>query len=89
MDMKLIKDNEKGRTYQAEGFKVFYRYKNKITWDNSENTDELIYLITGSAEITLRDKTWIIESPAKLEFPANTYHKINPLTDISFILFEK
>ena len=89
MELKLIKENEKGKTYQAEGFKILYRYKGKVAGDNSENVEELIYFITGSAEITLKDKTWIIESPAKVEFPANTYHKIKALTDISFILFEK
>ena len=86
--MKLIKENEKGKTFQADGFKILYRHKNTIAWDNSENVKELIYFITGSAEITLKYKTWTIISPAKIEFPANTYHKIKALTDISFILFE-
>ncbi len=89
MNLKIIKENKKGKTYQAEGFKILYRHKNKIAGDNSENVEELIYFITGSAEITLRDKTWIIKSPVKVEFPANTYHKIKALTDISFVLFEK
>lgn len=82
MDINLIKENEKGKTYQADGFKILYRYKDMIAGDNSENVKELIYFISGSAEITLQDKTWIIE------FPAKTYHKIKALTDISFILFE-
>jgi len=87
--MKIIKENEKGKTYQADNFKILYRYKDAIAGDNSENVKELIYFISGSAEITLGDKTWIVESPAKVEFPAKTYHKIVALTDISFILFEK
>ena len=89
MEMKLIKENEKGKTYQADGFKILYRYKDMIAGDNSENVEELIYFVTGSVEITLKDKTWIIKSPAKVEFPANTYHKVKALTDISFILFDK
>ena len=87
--MKLIKENEKGKTYQAEGFKILYRYKDAIAGDNVENVEELIYLVSGSAEITLKDKTWSVEAPAKIEFPAKTYHKIKALTDICFILFEK
>jgi len=86
--MELIKENEKGKNYQADNFKVLYRYKGTIAGDNSENVKELIYFITGSAEITLQDKTWVVEAPAKIEFPAKTYHKIKALTDISFILFE-
>jgi len=87
--MKLIKENEKGKNYQADNLKILYRYKGTIAGDNSENVEELIYLITGTAEITLKDSTKTVEAPAKIEFPAKTYHKIKALTDISFIMFEK
>ncbi len=87
--MKLLKENEKGKTFQAEGFKILYRNEGTIAGDNEENPEEVIYFITGSAEITLKDKTWTIEAPAKVEFPAKTYHKIKALTDISFVVFEK
>ena len=86
--MELIKKDERGENYQADGFKVYYRSKGTVTGDNAENVEELIYFITGSAELTLEDKTWIIEAPARVEFPANTYHKIRALTDISFVLLE-
>lgn len=87
--MEIIKENDKGKTYQADGFKILYRYKDTIAGDNSENVEELIYLIEGSAEITLGDLTRVVKAPAKIEFPAKTYHKIKALTDISFIMFEK
>jgi mannose-6-phosphate isomerase-like protein (cupin superfamily) len=87
--MKLIKENEKGKTYQADNFKIVYRNEDTISGDNSENVEELIYLVSGSAEVTLQDKTWTVEAPAKIEFPAKTYHKIKALTDICFIMFEK
>lgn len=87
--MKLIKENDKGKTFQADGFKILYRYKNKIAGDNAINPKETIYFVTGSAEITLRDKTWTIMAPNKIEFPSKTYHKIKALSNISFIVFEK
>ena len=86
--MKLIKENEKGKTYQTDDFKILYRNKNTISGDNEINVKETIYFITGSAEITLQEKTWIVEAPAKIEFPKKTYHKIKALTNISFVLFE-
>ena len=86
--MDLIKENKKGKTYQAKNLKILYRYKDSIAGDNSENVEELIYLITGSAEITLKNSTNIVKAPAKIEFPAKTYHKIKALTDISFIIIE-
>jgi len=87
--MKVIKENEKGKTYQADNFKILYRYKGTTSGDNSENPKEIIYFINGSAEITLKDKTWVIKAPEKVEFPAKTYHKIIALTDISLIIFEE
>lgn len=88
-EIKLIKENKKGKYYQADNFKLIYINKNMVAGDNSENVEELIYLITGSAEITLKEVTWTLKAPAKIEFPAKTYHKIKALTDINFILFEK
>jgi len=87
--MKLIKETEKGKTYQTESCKILYRKKGSISGDNEINPKELIYLITGSAEITLKDKTWIVEAPAMIEFPAKTYHMIAAITDISLIIFEE
>jgi hypothetical protein len=87
MSIKLIKEKKEGKNYQADGFKILYRYKDTIAGDNSENVEELIYLISGKAEITLRYSTEIVEAPAKIEFPAKTYHKIRAITDIAFVLF--
>jgi len=86
--MKLIKENEKGKNYQADGFKITYRYKDTVSGDNAENLKEIIYLVVGKAEITIGQKTEIIASPNKIEIPAKTYHKIIALTDISCVLFE-
>lgn len=86
--MKLIKDDKKGRVYQAEKCKIFYRHKGSVSGDNKKNSEELIYLISGSASVALQDKTWKVDAPAKVEFPAKTYHRIEALTEIIFILFE-
>lgn len=88
MDIKLIKDKKEGKNYQADDFKIYYRYKDMVAGDNSENVKELIYLITGKAEITIEDSVTTLEAPAKIEIPAKTYHKIKALTDIAFVLYE-
>ena len=88
--MELLKENDKGKTFQSDNnFKILYRNKGSVAGDNSVNPYELIYFITGSAKITLENKTWDIKAPCKIEFPAKTYHKIEAITDISFILFEE
>lgn len=85
--MKLIKNNEKGSVYESNRFKVFYRKQGSTSGDNAINDKEEIYLITGKASVTLKEKTSTVTAPAVIIFPANTYHKIVALTDISFILF--
>jgi len=86
--MKLLKENEKGKTFQTRKCKILYRKKGTVSGDNEINPKEIIYFITGEAEITLNDKTWTIKSPARVDFPAKTHHKIKALTDISFIIFD-
>jgi len=89
MKIRLIKETERGREYQTKDFKIIYRYKNTISGDNSINPKEIVYLVAGSAEITIKNKKWKIEAPEKIEIPNKTYHKIKALTDICFILFKK
>lgn len=87
MKSKLIKEKLESKSYQADGFKIYYQNKNQIAGDNNINLEETIYLVSGKAKLTLQDKTWAEEAPAKIDFPARTYHKIKALTDITFILF--
>jgi len=89
MHLKLIQENEKGKTYQAPDFKILYRYKGTVSGDNDINAEELIYFISGQAKVTIEEKTWAINSPAEIHIPARTYHKIKALTNISFIIFTK
>jgi mannose-6-phosphate isomerase-like protein (cupin superfamily) len=86
--MELLKENEKGSTYQADECKVLYRNKGSIAGDNSINVREILYFITGSAKITIEEKEWVVEAPMRVDFPANTYHKIEALSDIAVIMFE-
>ena len=89
MDMlTLVKENEKGKTYQADECKILYRKVGTVSWDNDINPHEIIYLIAGKAEFTLNNESIIYEAPARIEFPANTYHAIRALTDISLVLFD-
>jgi hypothetical protein len=66
MSIRLIKENKKGKNYVADGFDLFYRYKNTISGDNSENMKEKIYLITGSAEVTIKNSVKVIKAPSKI-----------------------
>jgi len=87
--MKLIKENEKGKTYQTDKCKIFYRNKGAIIGDNNTNLKETIYLVSGEVQITLKNETRKAEAPEIIHFPAKTYHKIVAISDISMIVFEE
>jgi len=85
--MQLIKENENGKTYQVKDMcKILYRNKWSISGDNKTNPKETIYLVSGKAEITLKEKIRRVEAPEIIKFPEKTYHKILALSDISLIV---
>lgn len=86
--MKLIKDNKKGKTYQCDGFKLLYRYQGSLSGDNDVNPYERIYLVEGTAMITILDKIETYEAPAQVIIPANTYHSIEAMSDIALLIFD-
>jgi hypothetical protein len=84
--MKLIKDDKRGKVFETDCCKIFYRNKNSISGDNDVNSYEKIIFIEGSAKITLDSNVFEINSPFEVEFPEKTYHKIEALSDIIFII---
>lgn len=87
--LELIKENEKGKTYCANGFKFLSRFKNSVFEDNSINVHKLFYLVEGFIEVTIDDSVECYEAPAEFEILEKTYHKINSLTNSTMIMFEK
>lgn len=87
--MKLIKENQKWKTYQLNDYKICYRNKNSISGDNEIAPKEIIHLLSGSAEITIEEKAETYTSPSTIIIPEKTYHKIKAITDICFILYTK
>ena len=85
--MKLIKEDDRGKVFETHTFKIFYRKKGSISGDNDVNPYENIIFIKGEALVFLEDKTWKIQAPAEVEFPEKTYHKIEALSDIIFMVF--
>lgn len=86
--IELLKEGEIGKTFQADGFKILYRNKGSVSGNNEINPKESVFFITGKAKVTVKEKTWEIEAPAHVDFPAKTFHAIEALTDISFVIFE-
>ncbi len=85
--MKLIREDESGRTYQAKGFRIYYRTSGHVAGDNNINVHEHIYLISGQAEVRVGEDTVVHEAPAFVDIPEKTQHAIEAITDVAFIVF--
>ena len=86
--MKLIKDKESKKVFEDENGVRFYECKKgEILGDNNINPKELIYLVSGSVELDIDGNLKKIDYPAKIEIPEKTYHKIEAVEDIKFLLF--
>ena len=88
MSIRLLREDDRGQIYQCQGFKVFYKIKGSVSGNNDINPEKKIYLITGTAEITKGTRTKTVHAPTYMEIPANTFHKIIALTNISFIILD-
>lgn len=89
MNVKLIKEDDRGKVFLGDGFKVFYRFKGSVSGDNAINPAEHITLVKGRANVVIADSQREYSSPAQLQIPKKTYHRIEAITDIVFILVEE
>ena len=88
--LKFVKEKNGFKSYQSErGFKIYYGDKGSIAGDNNINPEEVIYLINGKIRIIIDDKIDEFNFPAEIKIPAKIYHKLEALTDVTFIVFEK
>lgn len=87
MKLKFIKEKNGFRSYQAASFKVYYGKKDSIAGDNKINSKEKIYLLSGKMHVTIDKVTKLYTAPVELNIPAKTYHKLEALTEIIFLIF--
>jgi glyoxylate utilization-related uncharacterized protein len=86
MSVELLSENEAGKTYQADGFRVYYRVAGHVAGDNDENVREYVHLISGIADVRIAGKSHKLEAPSIIEIPEKTQHTITATTDVTFII---
>jgi len=84
--MKLLKEDRRGKVFETDCCKIFYRNKESISGDNKINPHEKIILIQGKAKITLGDYSFNATAPFEFEIEEKMYHKIEALSDIVFLV---
>jgi len=88
--MKFIKEKNGFKSYKSEdGFKVYYGIKGAVSGDNDINPEETICLISGKIKVIIGDIEDELSAPVEIKILAKTYHKIEALSDVVFLVFEK
>jgi len=81
-EVKIIEQFKGCVAYDCESVLYVRLEKGTSVSDHVHSNKEIVFLMEGEAEAIIGDKTLIIKSPAKVEIPANTYHKFTALTDL-------
>ena len=84
--MEQIRADESGTTYQADGFRVYYRVAGSKSGDNDVNVREHVYLLQGRMKVTVGDDKQEYEAPMMFEVPAKTYHVFESQSDTCFLV---
>jgi hypothetical protein len=85
--LKFIKNKNGFKSYQAEGFRLYYGEKGSVAGDNNISPAETIYLVSGEMKVTVEDKITKYIAPAEFKVPEKTYHKLESMTETIFLLF--
>ena len=64
------------------------KFKGEFVWHHHENEDELFYVVKGSFDMHLRDKTISINDGEFLIVPRMVEHKPVAINEVEIMLFE-
>lgn len=85
--LPIVKEDENGIIYDCDKAKLIIKKKDSVSADHSHKEQEILFLLEGTAEISIGDEKNIIEAPVKVEIPSDIYHKILALSDIKLLHF--
>ena len=64
------------------------KFKGEFVWHHHDNEDELFYVIKGSFDMQMRDKTITINEGEFLVMPRGVEHRPVASEEVSILLFE-
>ncbi|MFA6253558.1 MAG: cupin domain-containing protein [Patescibacteria group bacterium] len=85
-EIKIIKSDERGIIYDCGKSSFITRKKGTISANHTHEDSEIVYLVKGEVELTIKDETKIVKAPIMFEVPPNVYHKLIALTDIDLVI---
>lgn len=64
------------------------KFKGEFVWHHHDNEDELFYVVTGSFDMQLRDKTITVNAGEFLIMPRGIEHRPVAKEEVEIMLFE-
>ena len=64
------------------------KFKGPFTWHHHDHEDELFYVVKGSFDMELRDKTITINEGEFIIIPRGVEHRPNAKEEVQVLLFE-
>lgn len=64
------------------------KLKGPFTWHHHDNEDELFYVVKGSLDMELRDRTIIVNEGEFIIVPKGVEHRPNAKEEVHIMLFE-
>jgi hypothetical protein len=86
--LKFVKRKNGFKSYQSDGFRIYYGKRGSVAGDNDSNPEEKILLLNGSMNVTIGDLKKNYTAPAEFKIPAKIYHKIESKDKTIFLLFD-
>lgn len=83
--LPILKSDERGIIYDCDKVRFLARKKGTTSGDHIHPEPETLYLVSGTAKLTVDDRTETITAPVKISLEGNVRHKLFALTDIEFI----
>ena len=83
--LPILKSDDRGVMYNCDTLKCVVRKKGSISGNHIHSDPEILYLVSGSATVTVGDETTVVEAPMKIQIPGNIHHQLFADSDIIFL----
>lgn len=64
------------------------KFKGPFVWHHHDNEDEMFYVVKGSFDMELRDKTVVVNKGEFIIIPKGVEHRPNAAEEVEIMLFE-
>ena len=85
--LDIQSQDERGTNFElADDYTLCRKAEGSVSGDHSDNVHEDIYLVSGTIEITIDEKTTTVSIPSHIYVEPQKYRKVTAVTDTLFLV---